>query len=86
MIKYLSEKIKTKRNLQIKKTCDSLLKEIKATLELDICSEIDSSSPEQNIFKSGVYSDVDNSLLNYDKGNSEMNSTLSFLNMALTRV
>jgi len=87
MLKYLLEKInpKTKRNLQIKKTCDSLLKEIKATLELDICSEIDSSSPEQNIFKSGVYSDVDNSLLNYDKGNSEMNSTLSFLNMALTK-
>jgi DNA mismatch repair protein MutS len=80
---YLKKKQKIKKS-HIKQNCSKIINDISSKLILDTASETHTRQMDVNIFKPGVYKEVDKAVQNFAEANVKMQSVIKFFNDVLS--
>ena len=80
--KYFMEKI---GDIKVGKYCKKICKELNSKIYLSKLLEINSRNVDTNIFKKGIYKEVDNAVSNFERANIEMNTLYEFFNSTLKK-
>ena len=71
--------------ISIKKCISKIVKNIKSKINLELCGEIGTRNMDVNIFKKGVYEQVDVSVKKFEKTKQEVDCIMKFLNNTLKK-